>query len=121
MVEVAFGPQRMARQQEAKGSAGGTQTPGTTRQFMTGRQWGWQPPRDPYESRRSSDAYDGSGVGGAGPGGAGDSGEDSGGGREGSELRHKLKAELTGRGLAGQSRETCLPVRSRRRWLGFRI
>ena len=36
-MEVAFGPQRMARQQEAKGSAGGTQTPGTTRQFMTGR------------------------------------------------------------------------------------
>lgn len=42
LVEVAFGPHRMARQGEAEGSAGagGTQTPGTTRQFMTGRQWG---------------------------------------------------------------------------------
>lgn len=100
-----------------RGVLGGTQTPGTTRQFTTGRQRGWQLPETPMrvDGRQMPMTAPVWGVTvrvGRG------TREDSGGGREGSELKHKLKAELTGRGLAGQSRETCLPVRSRCRWLG---
>lgn len=122
-MEVAFGPHRMAWQGEAEGSAEGghpdtwdhqavhdRQAMGLTRlpeipMRVDGRQMPMTAPAWEVTVRV----------------GSGDSGEGSGGGREGSEPRHKLKAELTGPGLAGQSRETCLPVRSRCRWLGYRI